>query len=374
MKEFTDMTITRIMRQLVKIIERKVGILMLFYLVSFMLVFAMFWGYHQQDSMKINNLIQAPSKTLPRNLWNDFNVEHHTDLQTHRLQMEIYSESSPELHQIMAKQYDVPYGLYEGKPYKKILYWNKADTLPLGRENSNFGLGVGSDRFKSAGCPVWQCETSEDRSNLLEYDVILFNQRTFNVLDLPKQRSPHQRYLFFSFESAAYPNPTQKENLTYAAMIDFFNWTMTYRWDSDVVHPYGWIEPIKSSVPLHPSPEEYDRLLNEKSEVNYAAGKTKMAAFFATNCLSRAEREEAVYELMDYSIQVDWYGGCGNMTCGSFYFNQTGDVEKSKEESCLEMVGNKYKFFLSFHNSLCIDYIAERYYDTYIYIFLKLDL
>ncbi len=47
-----------------------------------------------------------------------------------------------ELHKLMARQYDVKHGLYEGKPYKKILYWNYVGTLPVGRINANFGVGA----------------------------------------------------------------------------------------------------------------------------------------------------------------------------------------------------------------------------------------
>lgn len=255
--------------------------------------------------------------------------------------------NSKSLQQIMAKQYDVPYGLNDGKRYKKILYWNSAISLPLGSKNNNFGLGVGRDRFKSAGCPVWQCETSEDRSNLLQYDAVIFNQKTFNVSDLPTVRSPHQRYIFFSHESPAHPNPIQTENETFAAMAGFFNWTMTYRLDSDIVHPYGWFQPINSS-----GSSQND--MKEQLDVNYAAGKTKMAAFFATNCYSRSGREDTVYELLDYNITVDLYGSCGNLTCGSAYQNQT-------EELCWEIVSKNYKFILAFYNSLCLDYIPERY-------------
>jgi len=66
-------------------------------------------------------------------------------------------------------------------------------------------------------------------------------------------------------------------------MKDFFNWTMTFRWDSDVVHPYGWIEPM-GTVPLHPNQEEYEPLVAEPLVVNYAAAKTKFAEWMVTNC------------------------------------------------------------------------------------------
>ena len=231
-------------------------------------------------------------------------------------------------------------------------------------------MGVGRDRFKSAGCPVWQCETSEDRSNLLEFDAIIFNQMTFNLSDLPKERSPHQRYIFASIESAAFPNnyvnAHRDQDETLAAMAGFFNWTMTYRLDSDIVHPYGWIEPNDPhQVPLHPGSEEYKRLVEQAAtEVNHAVGKTKMAVFFASNCNSHSNREELVFQLIASGVQVDRYGRCGNETCGlPYYDNQTGNVEQSKEEYCLGILAKDHKFIFAFQNSLCLDFTSERSYN-----------
>lgn len=107
-----------------------------------------------------------------------------------------------ELHELMAKQYDVKHGLYEGKPYKKILYWNHAATLPKDRVNANFGVGVGRDQYKLAGCPVWQCETSNYNNvdaNLTEYDAVLFNAPTGKGSWIPSRRSPHQLYILFGY-------------------------------------------------------------------------------------------------------------------------------------------------------------------------------
>lgn len=267
-------------------------------------------------------------------------------------------ESSPlELHQIMSKQYDVPHGLFRGVPYKKILYWNSAVTLPITKRNNNFGMGVGRDQYKLAGCPVWQCETSEDRTNLLQYDAILFNQRQWNGDDIPEVRSPHQRYIFFSYEPPLLE--IEDEEYFWASMAGpFFNWTMTYRWDSDIVHPYAWIEP-NGSIPLHPTEDDLQRLITESSSVNYAAGKMKMAVVFTTNCNQvTSGRKEMIEHLMSL-IQVDSYGSCGNLTCGS---QPVLDRTPEEDESCLQTAAQNYKFYLAFHNSLCLDYTPERYY------------
>lgn len=161
--------------------------------------------------------------------------------------------------------------------------------------NKNYGVGIGKDALRNAGCPVWQCETSIDRSHVQTYDAVLFHLRSWTRADLPRKRSPHQRYIFWSIESAAWRFVDTNK------MADFFNWTMTYRWDSDIVTPYGWIEPNRNgSVPLHPSPEEMQRYLAEPTAVNFAEGKTKMGVWFVSNCLSLSGRQDLVKRLKRY--------------------------------------------------------------------------
>lgn len=293
---------------------------------------------------------------------------HHTELDTHRYQVALSSASDfEELHKLMARQYDVKHGLYEGKPYKKILYWNYAATLPVGRINANFGVGIGHDQYKLAGCPVWQCETDQINSNhseasLLEYDAVIFNAPSGNRTRIPIRRSPHQRFILFGYEPG---NMFFGDaDLNYPA--GFFNWTMTYRWDSDVIHPYGWIEPLDiDSMPMHPSPEVYERSMDSfratllKYNINNAAGRTKMAVSFISHCKTQSRREKVIDLMSKNGILVDNFGNCGNkLTCGipSIY-----NRPKQVEEDCLANLTKNYKFFLAFHNSLCQDYIAERY-------------
>lgn len=131
-------------------------------------------------------------------------------------------------------------------------------------------------------------------------------------------------------------------------MANFFNWTMTYRWDSDMVSPYGYIAP-NGSVPLHPSADQMIHYLSTRNPtINYAQGKMKMAAWFVSNCASHSRRMEMVRELKNY-IDVDVYGDCGTKVC-----------PRKHEEDCRLMAAQKYKFYLSFENSLCLDYVTEK--------------
>ncbi|KAI9559152.1 hypothetical protein GHT06_015941 [Daphnia sinensis] len=226
--------------------------------------------------------------------------------------------------------------------FKWILLWNK---YPDGRD---FRIGAGHHRLRDSGCPVWQCETTLDRTKIRQADAVVFHLRSWRKNDLPKQRSPHQRYIFWSRESPVWRHRLYDTEL----MAHFFNWTMTYRWDSDVVGPYGYVKPI-ANVPLHPSDDHMKLFLsNPTGVVNYAEGKTKMAAWLVSNCNAKSSRKEMVTKLQQY-VDVDVYGKCGTMSCS-----------KDQAKVCKELATKKYKFYMALENSLCLDYVTEKFFDT----------
>ncbi|CAL1548134.1 unnamed protein product [Lymnaea stagnalis] len=76
------------------------------------------------------------------------------------------------------------------------------------------------------------------------------------------------------------------------------------------------------------------------------ANKTKMVAWFVSHCNIQSRREEYAAELSKY-IQVDVYGKCGKLKC----------EDRGK---CARMLDTEYKFYLSFENSFCVDYVTEK--------------
>ena len=80
-----------------------------------------------------------------------------------------------------------------------------------------------------------------------------------------------------------------------------------------------------------------------------ASTKTRLVAWFVSNCNTASRREDFVKELREY-VDVDIYGACGEFDC-----------PRAKEEECLGMLTDHYKFYLSFENSVCRDYITEKF-------------
>ncbi len=82
--------------------------------------------------------------------------------------------------------------------------------------------------------------------------------------------------------------------------------------------------------------------------------KNRTAAWFVSNCQTSSQRELLVRNLSNF-IPVDVYGAC----------NRNNSSHKcSNRADCNVMLGRYYRFYLSFENSLCPDYVTEKLYRT----------
>jgi len=75
-----------------------------------------------------------------------------------------------------------------------------------------------------------------------------------------------------------------------------------------------------------------------------------MAAWFVTNCKASNSREKYIQALRQH-IAVDIYGPCGKHKCYD-------------EEQCFKMLQQRYRFYLSFENSNCHEYISEKFWQN----------
>ena len=108
--------------------------------------------------------------------------------------------------------------------------------------SKDYDIGPGRDPFFKYLCPETRCFATSDRNYLDsvdKFDTVLFHQRSFDFADLPAKRAPAQRYVHWIIESAQYLY------MDISSMNNFFNWTMTYRRDSDFFRPYGRIVQVR---------------------------------------------------------------------------------------------------------------------------------
>ena len=108
-----------------------------------------------------------------------------------------------------------------------MLFW----TLYYTGESNN-GIIWEQNSAMAGDCPSLadRCRLTNNRSLIEESLVVIFHMHDFDVDDLPKFRSPEQRWVFFNMES---PLHTRKDAILKNLPQKYqFNWTLTYRLES----------------------------------------------------------------------------------------------------------------------------------------------
>ena len=215
---------------------------------------------------------------------------------------------------------------------KRILMWNKFNGEP----NIKYEFGVRRP-FELLNCPVTNCELTNNRSELTRSDLVLFHLR--NQIDtMPKQANEQQRFVHVVFESQVHCYTCTKYEHT-------FNLTASYLTQSDYMSPY-WTD----------SGLYWELNANFIDEKDFQAGKTEFASTLISNCGSSAKiRNDYISELKKY-VNVSVYGNCGQSMaglCGSWPSND-----------CRNYISQKYMFYLAFENTVCNDYITEKFFDA----------
>lgn len=217
------------------------------------------------------------------------------------------------------------------KRLRVILLWNKVWGI------KNWGYSrLPSVDFIAHGCEETNCIVTDNKALLREADAVIFHAYD-NMKNVPHFRLPHQRYIFMVHEP-----PCNIPQHKYDFLNSAFNWTQTYRWDSDIPMPYGVV--CKRDKPKKMN---YDEILKKKK---------KSVAWMVSNCEAPSKRLEYVKELMKY-IPVDVYGKCAKL------LGQNNVCGRKTRDQCMQMLGREYRFYLAFENCLTKDYITEKYLD-----------
>lgn len=140
-------------------------------------------------------------------------------------------------------------------------------------------------------------------------------------------RPPGQRWVWMNFES-----PSHSPGLR-SLESNLFNWTLSYRADSDIFVPYGYLYPR-----THPSEEP-------PGLVPPLARKQRLVAWVVSNW-DESQARVRYYRQLSQHVPVDLFG-------------KGGPGQPLPEVGLLHTVA-RYKFYLAFENSQHLDYITEK--------------
>ena len=181
------------------------------------------------------------------------------------------------------------------------------------------------------GCEVSACSVTYNKSKILEADAVGFHGRDMPS-SLPLQRTVQQIWFYFVLE-----NPLNV-NMDKSGYANIFNWTMSYRRESEIYTPYGRYSPLTKDSK---SFTENDKVV-----------KDKLVAWLVSNC-DAEERQEYVSELQTY-INVSIYGKCGD----------SESCPGERRSPICDALLRRHKFYLAFENGNCPDYVTEKYWEN----------
>ena len=224
--------------------------------------------------------------------------------------------------------------------------------------SNGYGRWFGKRMEGVADCktPI-PCEYSNNHSLYNISDLILFYTRHARRKDaLPTFRLPHQHWMTFLREAPVRGSDVKQPRNTW------FNWTIAYTFNADIVRPYGICLPKLEKIAKDPRsitdtirrvyrtrtdsiPWQHAKMLYTPTSGNFAKGRTGTVLWAVSNCITPHSRRESYVEELKRYIKVDIIGKCGDGVCRS--------------QSCRAKFQTN-KFYLSFENAICPDYITEK--------------
>ena len=183
------------------------------------------------------------------------------------------------------------------------------------------------------------CQFTHDRSLYNQSDAVMFyffqgRIGAHKSKCFPQHRAPNQHWVAY-FDGP--PTYLCMENMSEVGKV--FNLTANHHQKSDIHIPFGLCEKVPG----------------ENVTADYAAGKRGLVSWFVSHCNTHNGREDYVKELQKF-IRIDIRGKCsGRREC---------KIKRPTDNLCPRAndIMNSCKFYLSFENSNCVDYITEKVY------------
>ena len=208
----------------------------------------------------------------------------------------------------------------------KIIY--QATRTPTRQREAALGLKFNGCDYSN--CALQYCESHDyiERADLVYFSY----QNTYRIPLLSESVRLKQTWLLMTAESPAIPY-----NEINSVLDGYMNGTITYKSDSDLPWNFGTV--VRRTEPA---------IFNE----TLARSKTKGAYIYVSNCNSENyDRLGMAHTLSNY-IDVSVLGGCGDEPpCAR------------NDPACEYREHSGYHFYLSFENSLCSEYVTEKFYN-----------
>ncbi|KAF8375111.1 hypothetical protein PRIPAC_81540 [Pristionchus pacificus] len=205
-------------------------------------------------------------------------------------------------------------------------------------ENSDLLIRVFISRTEEIFLVLHRLEYIEES----EADAILIHSRTINPSDLPRERRSEQVYVWMCHEE---PGKCGKGDRSLPS--NYFNTSMTNIRDT-IGYNYGYGEIVKTNnetVLNRISDEKWSRIMSKKSDLGIA---------IISNCHTDSKREVYI-ERLSKIVKFTLRGSCYS------------DVElcpKSRKDSwdCVTKLFESYYFYFAFENTVCRDYVTEKFF------------
>ena len=208
-----------------------------------------------------------------------------------------------------------------------------------------------------------RCKLSADNKDINHADVVIFLVDTLKIPKLPVKQA-NQIWVLAQYESPdnmRYYGCTLNSQTVLEAGTRKINWTMGYRRDSDFVVTHGRFVLRKNNSTDYL--KKLDKLMKTKK---------KASVWLNSHCPTIGKREE-FGRLLQKHMQLDIFGTCGktpkkcdpkNRFLEAFGFSKDGFGQ------CVSFIEKEYKYYMSFENTLCLDYVTEKSLQKYMAYFL----
>lgn len=245
-----------------------------------------------------------------------------------------------------------------------ILLW---DQLPV------FEQTLGFKYFVNQNCRFQNCFLTDNRSLLndtIHFDVILFNSFQVSTnspkLVIPTSRTPEQIYIFISSEPPTmYPLRSIYDG--------FFNYTFTYKLDSDVTWRFFVVRNKSDNKVIAPKKDikwiDFKDMEPITEDIKHKLrSKNRAAVWLVSHCTTPNSREDFVVklksELESYNLNLDITGRWHcidsylDQVCPCNFWHKTNG--NYSQEDCYKWILENHYFYLAFENSMCEDYVTEK--------------